>query len=230
MIINMSYKKLAESYLETLTNSELIKMADNLGIDIPPGLDRIFIIRELLEADADLTPDNSVFSQGALINDVSLIEPVPLPKQYNINYIEILLRDSLWAFVYWEIKSHDQESFELDPAFEGYFLNVVSLARKDSKMIDEPFRISVDGADKSWRIYIQPHIALFRVDLCVKKGESEEIIISSKDIRVPGVFDPLDESLKELPEYPVLVLSGIEDFQVLRNVDRVSRMRRLCKD
>ena len=32
------------AYLESLTTSDLIKMADNSGIDIPSELDRIFII------------------------------------------------------------------------------------------------------------------------------------------------------------------------------------------
>ena len=40
---------ITRSYLETLSSWELVKLSDHYGIDIPPGLDRIFIIEELLE-------------------------------------------------------------------------------------------------------------------------------------------------------------------------------------
>ena len=230
MINSMNYKHLASPYLEALTTNELIKIADSLGIDIPPDLDRIFIIQELLETNADLALGDKGNFPAAPINEIPLIEPVLLPKQYNINYIEILLRDSLWAFAYWEVKSHDRDVYESAPNFAGYFLNVVTLSGKDPDMVGESFPIGVGNSDNTWGIYIQPQIESFRVDLCVKKGETEEIIISSKDVRVPRIFDPLDESIRDLPEYPILSLSGIEEFEVLRNVDRVSRMRRLCED
>ncbi len=225
----MNQKRLVRTYLETLTTSELIKMADNLGIDIPPDLERIFIIQELMETSEDLGFKDSQTSMEP-INDMPLIESVPLPKQYNINYIEVLLRDSLWAFVYWEIKAHDKFTHESDPGFEGYFLNVIALPGKEKKPVIDPFTISVDISDTSWGIYIQPEITSFRVDLCVKTGETREVIISSREIRVPRIFDPLNETLKDVPEYPILSLSGIEEFEILRNVDRAIRMHRLCED
>ena len=38
-----------KAFLKSLTTRELQKLADSAGIDIPPDLDRIFIIRELLD-------------------------------------------------------------------------------------------------------------------------------------------------------------------------------------
>jgi len=39
----------SRTWLESLSTAELIKLADSFGIDIPHGLERIFIIEELLE-------------------------------------------------------------------------------------------------------------------------------------------------------------------------------------
>jgi hypothetical protein len=36
--------QLSRQLLESLSTGELIKLADDCGIDIPPGLERIFII------------------------------------------------------------------------------------------------------------------------------------------------------------------------------------------
>jgi hypothetical protein len=42
-----------KTFLESTTTRELIRMADQAGIDIPLDLDRIFIIRELLDIELD---------------------------------------------------------------------------------------------------------------------------------------------------------------------------------
>ena len=45
----MDKKILTRSYLETLSSSDLVSLADDYGIDIPDNLSRRFIIGELLE-------------------------------------------------------------------------------------------------------------------------------------------------------------------------------------
>ena len=125
-------------HLESLTTSDLIRMADNFGIDIPPDLDRIFIIEELLEItspdglaedSADTSADVSTGSPDADMGDSGLVESVPLPKQYNITFIEVIIRDPFWAFVFWEIKTQDKEQLEKAQDFEGYYLKVSPVAQ-----------------------------------------------------------------------------------------------------
>ncbi|MDR1147291.1 MAG: hypothetical protein LBK66_01525, partial [Spirochaetaceae bacterium] len=43
--------RMIRRYLESLTTRELAALADKAGIDIPPELDRIFIIEAILEAE-----------------------------------------------------------------------------------------------------------------------------------------------------------------------------------
>ena len=45
----MSDEVITRNYLEKLSFSELSRLADNYGIDVPENLDRRFLIAELLE-------------------------------------------------------------------------------------------------------------------------------------------------------------------------------------
>jgi uncharacterized protein (DUF2249 family) len=214
-----------KSHLETLTTNELITMADSMDIFIPPDLERTFIILELLEAGVDLELENS-HDPAKLSDQVQEPELASVPKRYNMNYLEVLLRDPLWAFAYWEINSIDRIAYESSPDFKGYVLHVTPLSCKDAPVTTEPFSITVGNTDTSWGIYIQPDIKLFDVKLCADRGETKEVIISSNQIHVPQALDPTDETVRNIPKYPILSLSGIEEFEILRNVDRVARVRR----
>lgn len=218
-----------KTYLETLTTSELIKKADTMGIDIPPDLERIFIIQELIEANADLELEKSETASTEDIHHDHLLETVSLPHQYNVNYIEALLRDSLWAFVYWEINSIDRRVYESSPDFKGYVLQVIPQASKKGEQAADSFIISVGNTDNSWRIYLPPDMSAFQVNLCVIRKGCHEVIISSRTIRVPRFLNPADETVRNSPEYPLLRLSGIEEFEILRNVDRYVRTRRFIE-
>jgi len=155
------------AYLESLTTSELIKMADNWGIDIPPDLDRIFIIEELLEISSEdateaaetaaVSSNESVVPGESRITDSD--ESAPLPRQYNITFIEVMIRDPLWAFVFWEIKAADKEQFEKAQDFDGYYLRVVPFDKsagilpdsfKRANEADGIFTVPVKPDDTSW--------------------------------------------------------------------------------
>ncbi|MDR2900992.1 MAG: DUF4912 domain-containing protein [Treponema sp.] len=216
-----------KTYLETLTTGELVKMADTQGIDIPPDLERIFIIQEIIEAEADFEFDESETGAEVPADHDSILEQVSLPHQYNVNYLEVLLRDSLWAFVYWEINSLDREAYESSSDFKGFFLHVIPLSSKGVASTSDSFTISVGNTDDSWRIYLSPDIRLFQVNLCVNRRGHNEVIISSRQLYVPQILDPADEAIRNSPHYPFLRLSGIEEFEILRNVDKVVRKHRL---
>ncbi len=216
-----------KTYLETLTTHELIKMADTMGIFIPWDLERSFIIQELLEAGADVEFEEN--QAAAFAGSVQVPELAPLPKRYNMNYLEVLLRDPLWVFVFWEINSLDRKAYESSPFFKGYVLHVMPLPFQGVPPDVEPFFISVGNTDNSWGIYLDPDIRLFQVRICADRGETKEMIISSHQILVPQALNPADEAVRNIPKYPMLNLSGIEEFEILRNVDRVARVRRVSR-
>jgi hypothetical protein len=187
-------------YLESLTTRELIRMADREGIDIPPDLERVFIIQELLESE---NPESSPEILGKHI-----LNPVPLPKQYNITFLEIMIRDPHWVFAFWEIKSHDKQRLEESPDFDSYSLRLHSL---DS---DTSFTVRVGNDDTAWYLSFPPQGGSFKVELLAIQ-KKETILAVSKPFTMLKLLDtPENEAcLKN----PLVRLSGAERFSVLRN-------------
>ena len=241
--------------LESLTTSELIRMADNLGIDIPPDLDRIFIIEELLEitssersaGDSSDTADSfiseiSSASNGTHAADMEnsgLIESVPLPRQYNITFIEVMIRDPFWAFVFWEIKAQDKDQFEKSPDFEGYYLKVSpwvgspdddhppdSVRRKIKT--EGVFTVPVSTSDTAWYLGLSPAVqrksnltqCLYKVELCASLRGEETVLAVSSLFRLPLLHDAAHW------DNPLIRISGYEDFHILRNNERLFRTKK----
>jgi hypothetical protein len=208
-------------------------MADREGIDIPPDLERVFIVQELLENDTMEVPPEP--------EERSKLSPVPLPKQYNITYLEVLLRDPLWVFAFWEIKKHDKEIFEKSGDFEGYCLRVSSVkppvsGRKTSEervfLSETVFTVSVGAEDTAWYLGFPPQGGEFYVELCARLRNSRDPdregtdlflkpLAASKPFFMPRLFNPPEN--EETLKNPLIRLSGAEYFSLLRNTDRFSR-------
>jgi hypothetical protein len=199
------------SYLENLTTQELIKLADHSGIDIPPELDRLFIIRELLENKFEEDLSEPLLERPDLVT-------ASLPKQYHITFLEVLLRDPQWAYVFWEIKAQDREHYEHLPQFEGYELRILEI--KESKVF-ESFTVSVGMEDNSWYLGFPPRGGTFQVALWVK--EPALVLASSRPFVLPRFLN--GPGSEEILAKPLVQLSGAEDFAVLRTADRFSRLR-----
>jgi hypothetical protein len=283
---------LTRSALESMTTVELIRIADSFGIEIPPGLDRVFVIEELLdiaslyesleEQDGSFdTPNGGLSSIGGSAPDwgsgreggaarretvpettpqdtfsPALLFPredpdpegplcgslavdtyenhfgtedfpgsVPFPKQYNITFVEVMIRDPLWAFVFWEIKEHDREVFERMPGFEGYCLRVDPL--KENGTLDRlpGFTVSVSPEDTAWYVGFPSENtgSRFRVELCACLEDRIDVLASSRAFTMPR--------LQENAGFPgqcfsqLALLCGAEEFPILRNPERKFRLR-----
>jgi hypothetical protein len=224
-------------YLESLSTRELAALADKSGIDIPPGLERIFIIGELLDLENEEEPQPEE-DGAAPPAKAEYLEPVSLPKQYNITYIEVLPRDPLWVFTFWEIKSHDKDIHERAGDFGGYFLKVIPLGKSGG---DNSFTVSVEPEDTAWYLGFPPGGGCFRVDLCVLRGDEELVLAASSPFRLPKLLDSprrgfAGQAGEETPAAAgegrqkqggpgrLAALSGLDDLPVLRNSDRLSRL------
>jgi hypothetical protein len=223
---------LSRQRLESLSTDELTKLADTYGIDIPPGLERIFIIEELLEVsntnkqeDAEDIEINPSYSESAL-----------LPKQYNISFVEVIIRDPLWVFVFWEVKGHDREIHENAENFNGYCLRVIPLDEDGTEMQSKevPFSISV-GADDSARYigFAAPAAeqdkmhegnSCYVIKLGVIRGGNEFAIASSAPFYMPKPGK--NEEIANLACNPLIRLSGVQDLSITKNTDRLSRIKR----
>lgn len=228
-----------------MTSSELLQLADNAGIDIPPELDRVFIIEELLEneeAEEALEPSAPVRK----MQEKRIAEPVPLPEQYNITFIEVMLRDPLWAFAFWEVRAEDKEYYEKADEFGGYLLRVLTVEPRPAPPsageapppapgpgeaaarhraaaagnAREAFTIPVDAGDNAWYIGFPPEGGRFKIALCALCGGEEIVLAVSLPFTMPRLLNPSED--RDLYQHPLLRLSGIEDFAILRNREQES--------
>jgi hypothetical protein len=223
--------RLTKAYLDTLATSELTRLADSLGIDIPPDLDRLFIIEELLEL--NLESDGAL--EDLLLGEAGIPGPVPLPRHYNITYVDVILRDPAWAFVFWEINSHDKDHYERSPDFDGYQLKVCPLRASEAPVStpgefpvsgEEGFTVPVGIADTAWYLNIPPGKGWYRVEVCVAQNQTLVSVVSSAPFRVPYFEDPFSVSDRKSRMYALISLSGLEDSRILYNADRISRRSR----
>jgi hypothetical protein len=230
--------------LESLTTGELVKLADLYGLDVPPGLDRLFIIEELLEiAPAGEGREEQSPLEGSLVMETGgFLESVPLPKQYNITFIEVMVRDPLWAFVFWEIKAFDKETFEKAPDFGGYYLKVSPWEeegrRGDGRRPNGEgvFTVPVETGDTARYLGFSPDGAADtqaprqKVELCAKRGAGESVLAVSEPFRLPSLpmlpAGPEQEENCGRYKNPLVRLSGCGDFHILRNPDRFLRPKK----
>jgi len=215
----------SRSWLESLSTDELIRLADTYGIDIPFGLERIFIIEELLEcANAEQAVESD------LEVNPSYSETVLLPKQYNISYIDVIIRDPLWVFVFWEVKGHDKELHENAPDFNGYCLRLVPLdeAGNESKAKENFFTVPVTKEDYARYLGLPEHTEQnsnsYIIKLGVIRGDSEFHIASSLPFHLPLLSE--NEITAALAGNPLIRLSGIQDLSITKKTDRQPRVKR----
>jgi hypothetical protein len=224
-------------YLESLSADELLKLADKYGVEIPAGLERIKIIEALLESvfgDEDHTES---------VEDIQsdFLEAAALPVHYNISFINVMIRDPLRAYVFWEIKNHDRQACENASDFEGYCLKVIPLKNSGPSLIsgahtggpgeEDSFIVPLSANDTGRYLSFPPAEACYQVELCAVHGENCIPLIVSAPFRMPKLFESSNQRIQISPEYqeiyhnPLACLSGAGEFPVIRNIDRQVRNR-----
>jgi len=218
--------QLSRSWLESLSTTELVKQAEDFGVDIPPGLERIFIIEELLLESAYLSEPKKEEIQII----PSYTESVVLPKQYNISFIEVIIRDPLWAYVFWEIKNHDREAHENADDFNGYCLRVIPLIEGENiqKSKENSFTVSIDRDDNARYLGFAEHSpqaeGRYVIKLNVLRGEEELQIAVSKPFNMPRLIN--NACFCGTDANHLVRLSGAADFSTTNSTDRESRVKR----
>jgi hypothetical protein len=213
---------LVRPYLDSLTTQELARIADNCGIDIPPDLERIFIIEELLDY-ARMEEGEEDDDEEGLAESPDYQETAPIPRHYNITFIDVMIRDPLWVLVFWEVKEHDREIFEAEVDFSGYYLRVIPVGEGGSAQRDRSFTVQVDPDDTARYLGFSEYPVQaggFRIELRVAHGGGDEVLAVSGVFSLPRLPAKAAQEGAESPEPSLLSLSGMNDFPILRDTDR----------
>jgi hypothetical protein len=225
-MVNNLEAPISRHWLESLSTEQLIKLADSFGIDIPAELERIFIIEEILDISGAVRQENA----GDMEENPAYAETALLPKQYNISYIEVLIRDPLWVFAFWEVKKHDRELHESADDFNGYCLRIIPLDenKKEKAPNDNPFTIPVNTEDCARYLGIVEHSAqnsdCYIIKLCVNKGDSLLTLASSHPFYLPKPVE--NDIVTDLSRNHLIRLSGVQELIVTKNIDRLSKCKK----
>jgi hypothetical protein len=207
--------------LESLSTGELIELAVKCGLDIPSDIERVFIIEELLYLDHETGNENHHEPPQGGFREFTV-----LPRQYHISFVETLIRDPLWVFVFWEIKTNDRNTHEKAVDFIGYCLRITPL-NEDTLQPGgaAAFIVTVDADDHGRYLGFPPEDGrCFKVELCLLSGTQYTVIAESRPFTLPRLIDPKrDEFVQAVYGNPLAVLSGVERFPLIHSEDHLVR-------
>lgn len=185
-VIMKKDSRLTRAKLETLSSAELLEIADEYGIDAPDDLNRQFIIGDLLELAGELEDgsrkkekDTIVLSNG----EEETINLNVLPDSYNETKINVILRNPVSLFVWWDlnewtIKKIRSERSDLRLAV--YFFD----ALQDEKPADM-FDIQLSLEDREQYVIIPGSKKIVRVDLISDTLGQNDILAHTEKIVLP---------------------------------------------
>jgi hypothetical protein len=208
---------LAMSYLESLSTGELLGLAEKFGIDMPESLERNFIIEELMELKKEPHTVQNEYSDF-----------LSFPVNYKKTFINVLIRDPLWAFAFWEINENDRENLENAAGFKGYFLRIVPLG--DS--FEASFLVDLGKNDNARYLgFPLEGGRSFKVELCAACKEKNSILALTEPFTMPRLIEPVSaaEKINAVTNNtqgenhnPLAQLSGADRFILTRSKDRMS--------
>jgi hypothetical protein len=212
--------ELTLEHLEGLSTPELVELAGKYGLDILSEIERASIIEELLYLDHDTDNENH---QEAPPNGFR--EFTFLPRQYHVSFVETLIRDPLWVFVFWEIKTHDRDMYEKAEDFDGYCLRITPLNEVTLEPGGAAFIVTVDADDHGRYLGFPPEDGrCFKVELCLLKGVIYNVIAESRPFVLPRLIEPKrDELVQAVYGNPLALLSGVEQFPLIHSEDHLVR-------
>ena len=216
--------------LESLSLEELYSLADRTGLDLPPGLERPFVVEEILEALEDDSEDRRSSQCEALHIDekkyselrIDELDVDPgtdetVARRYNETMIHAIVRDPSWAFAFWDVSDADLDSLRGDDGSPGLFLRVLEVPPQGDKAGSEGHReffdIPVSDSDLQWYINLPRPGVRFRIDLCARRSAAgkHRVLARSNEVESPRQTVPSSEGL-DAATRELLALSGAEDL------------------
>lgn len=202
----MREETINRAYLETLSFSDLVRLADEFGVDVPEDLDRRFLIAELLE----ISEENEVFDEEMVESAQTEIPEITLQGNYNETQITGILRNPAWLFVFWNISDSDYNKIKADPD-NTLKLRICSLQDPKDPVPEEAFEINTTSDNQEQYVLLPNGKKFIKVELLLVTPTSGEVLAYSSVISIPQGselvnnvnFDP------DMEFSPIIELSGI---------------------
>lgn len=177
----MSDEALNRASLEKLSFQDLVKLADEYGVDVPEDLDRRFLIAELLELSEE-TEDNS--EEMIIASEGGAEQPTVLSGNFNENQVSCVLRNPAWLFVFWNINEQDVARLRETPG-AALKLRICSLANPKDLKPDEVFDIQTSSQSQEQYVLIPKGKKYLKAELVLTMPGSGEVLAFSPVISIP---------------------------------------------
>jgi len=203
----METENINRTYLESLSFSDLSKLADEYGVDVPENLDRRFLIAELL----DLVEEVNISNEDMIVSsDKSIEDSDLLPQSYNETQISCVLRNPAWAFVFWNIS--DNDSYLLKGLSDyTLMLRVCALPSALDFTPIEAFEINITTDSQEQYILLPAGERFIRLELVYTSGNVRKVLAFSPVVEIPQGAKFINElqpgKQEDFPE--IIKLSGI---------------------
>ncbi|MEN6382128.1 MAG: DUF4912 domain-containing protein [Rectinema sp.] len=207
--------------LSLLSDEELRTLAEKMNIYVPEGLERIFLIEEIIDAYEDDTSDK-VYSHDAPdhLEEKKLagtgfipgrLEDISIPDYYNETYINAIVRDPLWIFAFWDIADSTRQKY-IGEAETSRLLLRISEATGFEPSFSYDIVVSFD--DRKWYINVPHPKRSYMIDLCIVKCHKVRILARSNIVRMPSQYLDISSKLPQVTR-SLLVLSGSEELHLI---------------
>ncbi|MBR7064524.1 MAG: DUF4912 domain-containing protein [Treponema sp.] len=175
----MAKQVITRSYLETLSFSDLLVLADDYGIDVPENFNHSFLIAELLDVQEEITkPKDSMTISNSLSTE-------KWPPVYNTTEIDCLLCNPAWAFVFWSVNDLQVEKI-LEKCGE-ISLRICSFKNACDLTPFDSYTIQISYKDMAQYVMLPQGSQYVRFDLVASYEDTSDAIASSPVLFVPKV-------------------------------------------
>lgn len=203
----MREENITRAYLETLSFSDLVRLADEYGVDVPEDLDRRFLIAELLELSEE---SDSLDEEMIIESKTGEDNEITLQENYNETQITGILRNPAWLFVFWNISESDSNKLKSIPD-SSLKLRICSLSNPKDPVPEEAFEIQTATESQEQYVLLPAGKKYIKVELLMVSPTAGEVLAFSSVISIPqgselvnnAQFDP------DTKFPPVVELSGI---------------------
>ena len=204
---------LSRQYLESISTADLISLADDYGIDIPDNLNRRFIIGELLDVADEMENERKADSTVQIKQTSDDVPAETLPQSYNETQICAILRNPVWAFVFWDIKEADLKMLHSDSSVVSLFLHISFFDSAEMTKNVDSFDIQISMNDREQYVLIPGGKRFFTIELAYSTHAGlASVLALTKCIEIPVGNEALASMRPgmEMKMSPIMKLSGME--------------------
>ena len=206
----MNEEPITRASLEKLSFSDLVKLADEYGVDVPEDLDRRFLIAELLELSEE---SNNKDEEMIIATESDNQQPLILNGNFNETQVSCVLRNPAWLFVFWNLGDSDYSRI-YENQLCSLKLRICSYDNPTDTKPEEAFEVQTPSQSQEQYVLLPKGKKYIKVELVCVNGGAGEVIAFSPVVAIPqgaSLVNDLQPGREESFS-PVLELSGIKDL------------------